>query len=171
MGASGFVVGSPLIVIRRIAETEIYGRATPSEVAQLHASPLLWLRSLLVIRGEVESHIAKNQRDLAALKPPAGVHPSAEYLEAKRGVDIRTQRRLHFLGIVTRRAEEVKALVGARPIDQHIIGDVIEVLYRVSILAGAGEARQASDLAAYFARRLAGGGGDDGNTEAGDGGA
>lgn len=151
-----FLAESPMKTARRMAEADLGNRATAAEVQWLHANPLLWLRALVRIARDVENTIAKSHLALAALKPPAGVHPEPEYLEAKRAIDDRTLGRLHFKNIVDRRIEEVKAILGPGPIDRLMLGDLVEVFVSISTLADAGDLESAADKALFWAKRLAG---------------
>lgn len=160
VGSAGLVADptfrfeSPLTTARRMAEQEIYGKASHSELAWLHEHVPLWLRALVRIRHEVESHIAKDRIDLAPLKPPAGKNADQKYLDAKAEFDKRTQRRLHFMQIVERRTEEVKAMLG--PLDKLMLGDIIEAFLDIEVLIQNEEHFDAASKASFWADMLAG---------------
>lgn len=153
-GDPTFRFESPLITARRYAEKEIHGEATNGQIQWLHENILLWLRALVRIRQEVESHIAKDRIDLAPLKPPAGRHPDQRYLDAKAECDKRTQKRLHFMQIVERRAEEVKAHLGSA--NRVMLGDIIEAFLDIEVLIQNEDHYDAASKASHWADMLAG---------------
>lgn len=151
-----FVHESPLTTARRAAEADLTGKATPGEVQWLNDNPLLWLRSLIRIRAEVRNHIAKDRRSIANLKPAAGTHPEGEYLRAKAELDQRSVGRLHFIQRVEGRIEDVKVIVGGRPLgDRMLIGDLVEIFASIADAVEDGDLRAAHDKARFWADRLA----------------
>lgn len=152
--APEFIAASPLRDARRCAAAELHGNATPSDVASLYAQPLLWLRALQRIRRDVETHIGKDRSSIAHLAPGQGENASSAYLEALNEVRARSAKRLHFKQIVETRIEEVKALLGPESaVGFMTVGDLIEIMSDISMLADEGDLAAAADKANFWAKR------------------
>lgn len=153
---AGFVAAAPLLEARRHAEKELRGRATPGEVAQLHANPLLWMRALQAIRHKAETTTAKERRTLAHLKPTGSGPASPAYLAAKAEFEQRIVSRLWFEELIVQRLRDINSLLGSKPIVGWVTaGDMAETFARLVTLADAGEVESFRNLANYHAERWA----------------
>lgn len=138
----------------------MHGKALPEELKWLHGYPQLWLRTLLMMRREVESHIAKSKIELAPFKPTRHCSKEEElrYLELKAEVDLRVQGQLHFLEIVKGRLDHVKALIGHESaVGALIVGDVVAHWIDLAEMIERGDYPAARDFANHWAdkwRRL-----------------
>ena len=130
MSGSTFIKVSPLVLARRYAELELRGKVSVFELKWLHNNLIMWLRVLTVMQAELCLHNAKENATIQKLKPKDGFEePSLEYMNTKVRLAKTRQARLHFLEIVERRKEEVKALIGsASLISRMTIGDIIGLL-------------------------------------------
>ncbi len=111
-------------------------------------------RALAQVGRDVETHIAKAHRDLAALRPTPGADQTA-YLAAKRRHDEQTTARLHFRGIVTRRTEEVASLVGPDPANRLMVGNLIHILLHIAALADDDDIEAVKSAALGLAEKFA----------------
>ncbi len=150
-----FLAASPLAEARRHAEADVKKRATPAQVEWLHQHPLLWLRALIGMRHDAETHIAKDKLGYSELKPGVeGDHVT--WRRIKADLDRRTLARTHFIWKVASRMEEVKALIGAEAaVDRMLVGDVIADMLRVAYLARIGRLGDTAGLAESVASRWA----------------
>lgn len=150
-----FIAESGLRRARRYVDAELLGKSEPADLAWLHHNPLLWLRALQCIRLETQNHIAKQRASIDHLKPASGKDPSQEYLDAKREVESKTTSRLHFIQLVERHIEEVKAIIGPQPFPRWlIVGDLIATFTEIAVLADSGELEAAADKANWHAKAL-----------------
>lgn len=150
-----FIQESGLRRARRYVDADLRKEASTAELEWLYKNPLLWLRALQLVRYETHLHIAKDKRNLEPLKPMPGETPSNEFLLARRELEDKSRNRIHFLQLVNRHIEEVKALVGPQPIREWlIVGDLIAAFSEIAILADSGELEAAADKANYHAKRL-----------------
>ncbi len=149
-----FVLEPPLVTFRRYAEADLNQNAGPADVRTLHGNPLLWYRALQQVKFDVQNHIAKDRRSLAALRPPQGVPIPAAYLAAKRDLDARSAKRLHFVRLVERRLDEVRSLLGPDPIrDRFTVGDVVAAFVEIVEMAERRDLRAIREKAGFHAER------------------
>lgn len=138
--AMRFVTASPLLQARKCAEREMKGQATAAQIVWLHDRPVLWLRALNRLKIEAQGHTAKDKLDLGLLKPAAGAQPTDQYLAAKLDFETRHKARLHFMGIVDDRIEQVKAKLGTGPAYGWITtGDLVDIFASIAALADSGD--------------------------------
>ncbi|WP_433078953.1 hypothetical protein ACQP1P_38795 [Dactylosporangium sp. CA-052675] len=153
MSAPSFIAEAPLRQARRYVDRDLAERAAPAELRWLYDHPVLWLRALIQVELDVNSHIEKSKSNLVDLKPDPGVAPSREYLDAKAELDRRNANRAHFKRLVEKRKAEVVTIIGTdRPI---IAGDFVYLLVRLAELIADDEVTNARDFALYWADRLA----------------
>jgi hypothetical protein len=150
-----FMKAAPYARARRVANLEMRGKATASEVQWLYENPLMWLRALSRIKAETHRAITKSASDLNDLKPAAGTHASQEYLNLHRAwLDKRTVR-FHFLGIIEDKMEEVKSLLGAEHFTARItVGDLIAAFIEFDDLVDDDEVSVIQAKAQYWIRKL-----------------
>lgn len=155
MTTTAFITESPLRTARRYVDRSLRSASAPTEIAWLHANPIMWLRALQGIRNDINYHIGKDRAHLARLKPRPGEQPTAAYTEAKAETDSRTASRLHVIQIVERQINEVKALIGPEPLPPYVIlGDLIAAFTDIAMLADAGDLAAAADKAMFHAKKL-----------------
>jgi hypothetical protein len=158
MSSTTFLRELPLVTARRYADAELSRKATPDQLAWLHAHPLLWLRALTQVRRDVESHIAKARAGIAHLKPVGGSTARREAMEAwlaaRREVEAESLRRLHFRRLVDKRADEVKSLIGSNPFNLSV-GDAVDIMLKLAELAREGDMEAVIDMATHLAKRWA----------------
>lgn len=142
---------SPLIEFRFIVEADLRQQASPEERRRLHENPVLWLKVLTRLQLDVEGHIGKDHLRLATMKPMPGEQPSHEYIMEKKACSTRTSRRMHFLGIVKKRMNEVAAICGDQPVP--LVGDVVTILVKIIMLIEDGKTDNARCLAQTFVEK------------------
>jgi hypothetical protein len=150
-----FLKAGPYAKARRIANLEIRGKATASEVQWLYENPLMWLRALSRINIDTQQALIKSQKDLNPLKPAAGTNASQEYLDLHRAwLDKRTDR-YHFLGMAQEKIEEVKSLIGAEHFTAKItVGDLLAVFMEFDQLVDDDEVSVIQAKAQFWVRKL-----------------
>jgi hypothetical protein len=158
MSSTTFLRELPLVTARRYADAELSRKATPDQLAWLHAHPLLWLRALTQVRRDVENHIAKARAGIAHLKPAQGGPLAGEQMQAwsiaRREVETESLRRLHFIRVVDKRKEEVKSLIGSNPFDLSV-GDAVDIMLKLAELAREDDMEAVIDMATHLAKRWA----------------
>lgn len=154
---------SPLVRARALAGAELRQQAGVTDVAWLHAHPLLWLRALQQMATDTRAHIDRDQAALAAAqaadradRTSAG-RPHAEPAEAVRRLEsevrAKESARRHFLIKVKQRQAEVRALFAERA-DAPTVGEVVQALVAIADLARRGETDNVADKALHWAGRL-----------------
>jgi hypothetical protein len=101
-----------------------------------------WLYSLRVLDMKVDRHIHRSKAMLAALKPPPGVLPDDEYLNAKREHDAEHRGRVRFIHGVKERIVEARRLIA---------------LEGALVLLKEGDAEAVADILGFTLDRLSGG--------------
>ncbi len=87
----------------RYATAEIHGDATGEQAQWLDDHRLEWLEALTRMQAAAGARTVTERLFLSGLKPPSGVGPSGEYLEAKRQQELLEARRRVFLAHVNDR--------------------------------------------------------------------
>lgn len=149
---SRFVSESPLRTFGRLADREIKGVATTSEVKTLHSNPVLWLDALVVMLHRTEVTITKSK--LATQQEANGQGTAADHRRwaaIKREADRLNLPRWHFLGLVKARKLEVESIVGRRPIHS---GNMIAFLQKTIQLVAQDENDAAVKMMRAMVRRL-----------------
>lgn len=111
---------SPLVYARALTVAELRDEVTGKERRWLNHHPLLWMRALVCLQRETESHIAESRARLRATSPPPGE-------------DDRIARKLTFLRKVKRRKAEVVVLCGPEGATP-IVGDILHTLAKIDDL-------------------------------------
>lgn len=150
-----FMKAGPYARARRVANLEMRGKATASEVQWLYDNPLMWLKALSRIKAETHRAITKSASDLNGMKPAAGTHASQEYLDVYRAWLEKRTVRFHFLGVIEEKMEEVKSLLGAEHFTARItVGDLLAVFIEFDELVDDDEVSVIQAKAQFWIRKL-----------------
>ncbi len=145
---------APLTRARRYVDRELDREATAEEVTWLADHPLMWLRALIQVRADVRNHVNQDRAGLARSAPEAGEAPSRSHLAAVAKFEAMTVQRMHFVRIVERRIEAVSSILGVDPADRTLVGDFVQVLFRIAQLADDDDIEAVKDAALRAAERL-----------------
>jgi hypothetical protein len=149
-----FTAKSPLAKARDLAVLDIKKDISGTELQWLYANPILWLKALQQLKMSAQNGIAKDKLSLAPLKPKPGTHPNKEYLDAKNELDQRMQGRLHFIGLVDTRLNDVLSILGPRPAYEKIsLGTVIGVFSVINTLIEEDDVEGAMDLIDHMIKK------------------
>lgn len=150
-----FMKAGPYARARRVANLEMRGKATASEVQWLYDNPLMWLKALSRIKAETHHAITKSLSDLNDMKPAAGTNASQEYLDVRRAWLEKRTVRYHFLSVAEEKMEEVKSLLGAEHFTARItVGDLIAAFIEFDQLVDDDEVSVIQAKAQYWIRKL-----------------
>ncbi len=145
---------APLTRARRYVDRELDREATAEEITWLADHPFMWLRALIQVRADVRNHINQDRAGLARSAPEAGEAPSRSHLAAVAKFEAMTVQRMHFVRIVERRIEDVSSILGVDPADRTLVGDLVQVLFRIAQLADDDDIEAVKDAALRAADRL-----------------
>lgn len=155
-----FLRESPLVTARRYVDAELAGKVATAHLTWLHEHPLMWLRALIQVKKDVQTHIAKARADIAHLKPTQGVSTTREQAHdwsiVRRRVETESLNRLHFIRIVEKRIDEVNALIGTEPFDRTTTGEAVNAMLTLAQLASEDDMEAVINMAHACARRWSG---------------
>ena len=118
-----------------LAYDEIHGRIEDEDRAFLETEPILWLRSLRMVRATMNHRIKAKALELERLKPDSGVSPTKAYLEARKLYNRQHQSYSHVWMVAGIRIEELLTGLGHEHIGEVLsIGDVIDKFDEILVL-------------------------------------